>query len=66
MKTLLRIALVLLLLFVSLIGLAIATLDGTFARLVEESGTFAMGVPTHVESADVGLFSGEFSMTGSV
>ena len=64
MKILLRIVLVLVLVLVALVGLGVATLDSTVARIIEEGGTYAMGVDTNVESTDVGVLSGEFSMTG--
>jgi len=64
MKILVRIvvALVLLLLLVS--GLGIWFIDSLVRKAIEEAGTYALGTPTHLESADVGWTSGRFALAG--
>ncbi len=57
----------LLILLVSGIGLAaaaIAMVDTLAKSGIEAGGTYALGVPTQLESAKIGLFSGEFGLNG--
>lgn len=64
MKILFRIALVLLVLSIlAVVGFAFF-IDKVAKTMVEEGGTYAMGVETTLDSADVGLFSGEFGIEG--
>src|SRR5262245_30818941 len=51
------------LLVVAAIGAALLV-DSLAAQAVERGGTYALGVPTEVDSASIGLFSGRFSLQG--
>jgi len=62
-----KILLALLLLILLVIGGLAATLfyiDGIARSAVEKGGTYALGVPTRLESAHVGVFSGTFGLGG--
>lgn len=64
MKLGLRILLAVLALVVIGVVVALLFIDSIAARAIEKSGTYALGVPTEVDSADIGLFSGEFGLDG--
>lgn len=64
MKLLLRLALVLLALLVIVVIAAGFYLDSIARTAIEEGGTYALGVDTTLEKADVGLTSGRFAMNG--
>ena len=61
----------LVLLVALLVGLALAalvvafyTIDTIAKRAIESGGTYALGVPTTVQSANVGIMTGTFGMSG--
>ncbi len=54
MKLVLRIFVGFVLLFVLFIGLVFLFLDSIVVKAVEESGTYALGVETTLEGADIG------------
>ncbi len=56
------VALVVLLL--AAVGIAAASIDMLARRGVEAGGTWALGVPTTLSSADVGILAGTFEMSG--
>ncbi len=64
MKLGLRILLAVLALVVIGVVVALLFIDSIAARAIEKSGTYALGVPTEVDSADIGLFSGEYGLDG--
>ena len=64
MKILLRSALALVLLALLAVGFLILGLDSALRAAVEKGGTHALGVPTHLESASLGLFSGSLDLAG--
>jgi hypothetical protein len=52
-------------LFLALLGIGAALfLDSLVEEAVERVGTYALGVETRLESANIGLLSGEFSLRG--
>lgn len=44
--------------------IVVLSINSLAKKGIEEGGTYALGVPTTVDSASVGLFSGKFSMKG--
>jgi hypothetical protein len=64
MKKLLKIVVVLVVLIVIAIGAGFYFIDAIAKTAVERGGEYALGVPTTLKSADVGVFTGEFSMDG--
>jgi hypothetical protein len=64
MKKLLKIVVVLVVLVVIAIGAGFYFIDAIAKSAVERGGEYALGVPTTLKSADVGVLSGEFSMDG--
>lgn len=66
MKTLFKIVLagfvLLVLAIVGLVVLGLRMIDSIAAEVIERGGTYALGVETDVEGADVGLLGGTFSM----
>lgn len=64
MKRILKVLAVLLLVLV-LIGVGVGLFaDRAAAKAIERGGGYALGVPTKVESADVGFFSQSFGLSG--
>jgi uncharacterized protein involved in outer membrane biogenesis len=64
MKFLLKMLGVLLLLLIAAIVAVVLLVDSMVRVSVEKSGTFALGVPTTLEEADIGLFSGRTALGG--
>jgi hypothetical protein len=64
MKTLLRIAVVLVLLILVVLGGLWFGLDGLLRRGVEQGGTRALGVPTRLDSVHLSVSSGRLSLSG--
>ena len=64
MKWLLKIAVILIVLVVIVVGAAFFYVDSIAKGAIERGATYALGVNTTLGSADVGLLSGEFSMSG--
>jgi len=64
MKILLRILLGLFLLLVLLVGAGIYYIDYAVKSVIEEGGTYALGVETRLESADLELFAGRCTLDG--
>ncbi len=64
MKKLVKIAVVLVLLLVVAVVGSLLYIDRIARIGIERGGTFALGVPTTLDRADVGVFSGEFAMSG--
>ena len=62
MKKLLRILAVLALLLVVLLGIGVLFIDRAVVTAVEKGGTYALGVETELDSADIGL--GSFGLEG--
>ncbi len=62
MKILFRIAAVLLILTILAVVIIGFSLNSIAKTAVEEGGTFAMGVDTHVEGVNVGFISGKFGV----
>lgn len=62
-KLLVAAAVLVVLLIGAFVALAL-TVDSLAKTGIEKGGTFALGVPTHLASADVGIMSGEFGMKG--
>jgi hypothetical protein len=59
-----RLLLIFLVLVVGLFFAAIAFVDTLARQGIETGGTYALGVPTKLKTAKVGLLSGEFTLTG--
>jgi len=68
MKTLIKVALVLVVLIVVVVGgavyLGISSIDKIAKSAVERGGTYALGVPTTVQTVKVGLREGTVDLTG--
>jgi hypothetical protein len=64
MKKLLRIVVVLVVLLVLAAAAGFFFIDSIAKSAIERGGTYALGVPTHLEKADVGITSGDFGMDG--
>jgi hypothetical protein len=64
MKYLFKLIAVLVVLVVVALVAVVYYIDAIAKRGVEAGATFALGVPTTLETADVGILSGEFSMSG--
>ncbi len=54
----------LLLLVVAIVVIVIFSINGVAKAAIEKGGSYALGVPTTVDSVSVGLFSGKFAMSG--
>ncbi len=63
-KRLLIVAVVLALLVIGAIVAAIMSINSLAKRGIEAGGSFALGVPTTVQAVDIGLFSGQFGLSG--
>ena len=64
LKIVLALAVVAVLLLVVGVFALIAAIDSVAKKGIEAGGTYAMGVPTTLKSADIGLFSGNFGLSG--
>lgn len=67
MKTMRRVGLMFTTVSLVLVGLtiiAMASIDGIAKAAIEKGGTHALGVPTHLRNANVGVLSGTFAMHG--
>lgn len=64
LKALLAALVVIVLLFAVLVGGAMIFIDSIARKGVEEGSTYALAVPTTLDSADVGVLSGSFEMKG--
>ncbi len=64
MKLLLRILAGLALVVLLAVAGTMLFLDSLAREAVERGGTFALGVPTELESADIGIFSGDLGLAG--
>lgn len=64
MKMLLKIVAVVIVLLIILAVALVFYIDVIAKRIVEESGSSAMGVPVSLDSADVGLTTAKFEMSG--
>lgn len=62
MKLVLRAVAVLVLLLVVLLIVTVVFVDDVVKTAVERGGTYALGVETTLEGADIGLFSGNFGL----
>lgn len=62
MKILVRVAVGLIALLVVALFAGLFFVDSLAEKAVERGGTLAMGVPTELDSASIGLFSGEFAL----
>lgn len=63
MKTLIKLILVVVLLAVAGVLLGLVYVDRIAKAGIEKGGTYALGVPTTLNSASVGVFTGEFGMS---
>jgi hypothetical protein len=64
MKLVLRILIGVGVVFLLLVLGAFFFVDSLAVQAVERGGSYALGVPTELDSADIGLFSGEFGLAG--
>lgn len=64
MKILLKLAVVVVLLVGVAIGAVFFYIDSIARSAVERGGTYALGVPTTLRSADVGVLTGDFALDG--
>ena len=64
MKKLLKIASVLVLLLVVGVVIAVFSINGLVKKGIEAGGAYALGVPTTLSSASVGLLGGSLSLSG--
>jgi len=64
MRRLLKLIVAVVLLLVIAVIAAFFSINRIAKTAIERGGTFALGVDTGVESADVGIFSGELSLNG--
>ena len=64
MKLLIKIVVVLVLLLVIGVLTTFFFIDRIAKAGVEKGATYALGVPTTLKSADVGVFAGTFAMSG--
>ncbi len=64
MKKLIRVVAVLFLLVILVVGAAFLYIDQIARTAIEQGSTQALGVPTALDSADVGLTSGTFALGG--
>jgi len=64
MKLLKRLSIGLVVLLVLVIGGGILFVDSLAGKAVEQGATYALGVPTTLDSAGIGLFSGHSSLNG--
>ena len=64
MKKLLKIALVLVILLIVVLGVIVYKIDSIAKAAIEQGGTYALGVDTTVASVDIGVLSGSFAMSG--
>ena len=46
------------------VGIAFLSIDAIAKTAIERGSTYALGVKTTLSKADIGIFSGEFSLTG--
>ncbi|TAJ20769.1 MAG: hypothetical protein EPO68_05855 [Planctomycetota bacterium] len=60
----LRLLLIVVVVLVLLGAAALFFVDSAAAKAIETGGTYALGVPTRVESTSIGLFSGKFGISG--
>jgi uncharacterized protein involved in outer membrane biogenesis len=63
-KILIVLAIVVVLLIAGVVSFALYRLNDLTKSAIEQGGTYAMGVPTKVDSVSVGLLSGKFGLTG--
>lgn len=63
-KVVLKLGLVVVLILVVAIAAGAFYIDSIARQGIEGGSTYALGVPTNLDKADVGLLSGEFSMAG--
>lgn len=64
MKTLLKLVVVLIVLVIAAVVAAVLYIDTIAKRAVEKGATYALGVPTTLGSAHVGILAGTFDMKG--
>lgn len=64
MKKILRLVLVLVILLIAAVGVGFLYIDSIAKHGIEKGGTYALGVQTTLDSADVGIFDGTFAMSG--
>ncbi|MCL4210423.1 MAG: hypothetical protein HRU76_02235 [Phycisphaeraceae bacterium] len=64
MKKILRLVLVLVILLIAAVGVGFLYIDSIAKHGIEKGGTYALGVQTTLDSADVGVFDGTFAMSG--
>lgn len=68
MKKLIKVAVVLIVIAivaaVGLIWFAVSSVDRAAKLAIEKGGTYALGVPTKLDSADVGILAGTFELKG--
>ncbi len=64
MKILVKLAVVLLILVISAVVLLFLYADHAAKAGIESGASYALGVPTKLDGADVGILSGEFAMNG--
>jgi hypothetical protein len=60
----LRLLLIAVVVLVVVGGAGLLFLDSAAAKAIETGGSYALGVPTRVESTSIGLFSGKFGISG--
>lgn len=63
-KKLAFIVLIPVVLLIAAAGVAVFSIDSIAKRGIESGGTYALGVPTTLDSASVGILGGTFSMSG--
>ncbi len=64
MKKLIRLFVALVILLVVIVGVAVFMIDQIARHGIERGATYALGVDTKVDKADVGLMSGDFDLSG--
>lgn len=64
MKLILKLLGVLVLLLIVAVVAGVIMIDSLVRASVEKGGTYALGVPTTLDEADIGLFSGKAAMSG--
>lgn len=63
-KKLMMVVFALVLLLIGVVVFAFYSIDSIAKRAIESGGTYALGVPTTLNSASVGILGGTFSMSG--
>lgn len=64
MKKVLIAAIALVVLVIAIVVISFLSIDSIAKAAIEKGGTYALGVPTTLDSANVGIMAGKFSMSG--